>query len=228
MGGLAGIGGGAIMTPLLILGGVEPHRAAAASLFAIMGTSLGGITRLLRAGLVVLHVGVSLALTALVAAALGAAIAARLPARIMEIVIGLALYLAAAMTVYKPRLSRGRLGFILGILFIFIGTLFSAMAGKGGGSFAVPILVSVIGLDTRRAAATSRLVILASAATSTVVYALHGYLDLTLAIPLIIGTYTGSSIAARRLHRMSEESHKKLAITVYIVMGTLTIVKALL
>lgn len=227
IGGLAGIGGGAIMTPLMIIAGIEPHHAAAASLFAILGTSLGGLLRLIRARLVVVRVGLLLAATAFVAAALGASIAARLPPRIMEVVIGVAMYVAALSTIYKPRVARGRAGLILGVLFIFAGTVLSAMAGKGGGSFAVPVLVSVVGLDTRRAAATSRLVILASAATSTFVYALHGYLNLGLALPLILGTYIGSSIAARRLHEVSEESHKRLAVTVYVVMGTLALLKAL-
>lgn len=215
------------MTPILVVAGIEPHRAAAASLFAILGTSLGGLRRLLRAGLVEARIGSVLAAAALAGAALGAGIAARLPGRVMLFVIAAAMYTAAATTVYRPRFG-GRHAMALGIAFIFGGTMLSAMAGKGGGSFAVPVLISVVGLDTRRAAATARLVVLASAAASVTVYAAHGYLDPLLAAPLIAGTFTGSTIAARMLHEMSEERHRLLELAVFTTMGTLALAKALL
>ncbi len=221
-----GIGGGSIMTPMLVLAGVKPHVAAASSLFAILGTGLGGIRRLLREGLVDMRVGSVLAASAFAGAVLGAGVAIHLPEKLMLLVIALAMYIAAISTLYKLHV-RTRHPLLLGALVTMAGTALSAMAGKGGGSFAVTILVAVLGMEPRRAAATSRLVILASAATSVTVYAAVGYLDPRVALPLIAGTYTGSNLASRLLPRMHHASHKKLAVAIYVVMGTVALAKML-
>ncbi len=212
------------MTPLLVAAGVKPHVAAASSLFAILGTGLGGLKRLLREGLVDTRVGATLALAALLGAVAGASLAVRLPEKLMLVVIALAMYVAAASTYWNIRLET-RHPLALGFAVTLAGTLLSAMAGKGGGSFAVTILVTVLGMDAKKAAATSRLVILASAATSVAIYAAAGYLDPRIALPLIAGTFTGSTLSSRMLPAMHHKRHKRLATTIYITMGTIALAK---
>ncbi|MEB3851437.1 MAG: sulfite exporter TauE/SafE family protein, partial [Desulfurococcales archaeon] len=68
---LLGIGGGAIIVPLLVLAGVDVKVASPASLVAILGTSIGGLRYLYSRGLVNLRVAVVLEATTTLGAAAG-------------------------------------------------------------------------------------------------------------------------------------------------------------
>ncbi len=230
IGGMAGIGGGSIMTPLLIIAGVEPHHAVAASLFAIIGTSLGGIRRLLHEKLFHLKPGIIVAFSSSLGALAGSVIAVGIHAELLLYLIAAALYSSAALTLIEPRVNvksmLARYAMASGIM--FAGGFISGLAGKGGGSFAVPTLMLVVGLSSKEAAATSRLVILSNAVLADSVYILHGFFDPLLALPLVAGTYIGSSLSSRRLIRMKREAHKKLVASVYASMATLVLLKSLL
>ena len=67
--------------------------------------------------------------------------------------------------------------------------------GGGGGSVLVPMLTRVCGLDQRRAFATSVAVILPLCALSAAVYLLRGGLDLSAALPYLIGGAGGGVLA---------------------------------
>ena len=60
LGSMLGIGGGTLTTPILILYGIEPHRAVSSSLIAILGTSLGGLYHLYKRGFVKLRLALIL------------------------------------------------------------------------------------------------------------------------------------------------------------------------
>ena len=69
--------------------------------------------------------------------------------------------------------------------------------GGGGGSVLVPMLTRVCGLDQRRAFATSVAVILPLCALSAAVYLLRGGLDLSAALPYLIGGLIGGILAGK-------------------------------
>ena len=69
--------------------------------------------------------------------------------------------------------------------------------GGGGGSVLVPMLTRVCGLDQRRAFATSVAVILPLCALSAAVYLLRGGLDLSAALPYLIGGTVGGWAGGR-------------------------------
>ncbi len=111
--GLTGVGGGSLMTPILIFFfGVKPYLAVGTDLLFAAFTKMGGTVRLARAGLVdwrvVLHLSAgsipAALITLLVLKQVGAASAA--VQSLMTTTLGVALLLTAAATLYKA--LRGR------------------------------------------------------------------------------------------------------------------------
>ena len=106
--GLTGVGGGSLMTPILIFFfGVKPYMAVGTDLLFAAFTKLGGTVKMARSGLVqwrvVLHLSAgsipAALLTLWVLKTLGPADAA--VQRLMTTTLGVALLLTAAATLYK-------------------------------------------------------------------------------------------------------------------------------
>ncbi len=69
--------------------------------------------------------------------------------------------------------------------------------GAGGGLFLVPLMTAWCGLEQRKAFATSVAVILPLSIVSAVIYWMKGGLDLSAALPYLIGGAGGGAIAGR-------------------------------
>jgi uncharacterized membrane protein YfcA len=82
-----------------------------------------------------------------------------------------------------------------------VAGFFAALFGVGGGILIVPLLILVAAFAERRAMATSLAAIGITAATGTIVYALHGYLhpvDAALVgVPAMAGAVAGATIQQR-------------------------------
>ena len=90
---------------------------------------------------------------------------------------------------WKPWMPAAMAGGAAGIV--------NGFFGGGGGSVLVPMLTRVCGLDQRRAFATSVAVILPLCALSAAVYLLRGGLDLSAALPYLIGGTVGGWAGGR-------------------------------
>lgn len=75
--------------------------------------------------------------------------------------------------------------------------------GSGGGLFLVPLFTGWLHMEQRRAFATSVAVILPLSAVSFVVYLLKGGVDMTLALPYLIGGAAGGLLAGMLFRRLS-------------------------
>lgn len=233
MGTLLGIGGGSLTTPLLILYGVQPHQAVAASLVAVMGTSLGGIYHLFRHRLVRVGLTIFLETASISGAVLGAYLAVQLPAKTITLVVATALLISAILFATtsieksrKPPFGAVKSHAVAWFMSLAAGFL-SATAGIGGGILKAPMLVLILGLSLKSALATSKLMVGITAATGALVYGLAGHMDLTIAIPLTIGTYVGASVGARVLTRLKAKHTKIIAVVAYTILATTLILKAL-
>lgn len=87
------------------------------------------------------------------------------------------------------------------LLLGFVAGFFGALFGVGGGIVLVPLLVLVIGLDQRRAAATSLAAILVSAIAGAATYALHGDVKpgaaALVGLPAVAGVLLGTTLQQR-------------------------------
>jgi len=75
--------------------------------------------------------------------------------------------------------------------------LVNGFFGGGGGMVLVPLLTGKCGLDQRRAFATSVAIILPLCALSSVIYFLRGGLDLTAALPYLLGGLAGGFLGGK-------------------------------
>ena len=73
------------------------------------------------------------------------------------------------------------------------------MFGVGGGIIMVPLFVWLIGLDQRRASATSLIAIVPSAVAGAIQYAIAGHLDIVVGLLIAAGGIAGSLVGTRLL-----------------------------
>lgn len=82
----------------------------------------------------------------------------------------------------------------------------SGLFGVGGGLVIVPALVAVLGMDQRRASATSLAAIIVTAAVGSGTYALHEEASWAGAALLAVGALVGSQIGVLLLRRSQHPS----------------------
>jgi uncharacterized membrane protein YfcA len=86
------------------------------------------------------------------------------------------------------------LGFVLGAA--------SGLMGIGGGVLFMPVLLYGFGLSARNAAGTGVLLLFVTVAVGTFEQALHGFVDLKLALAILVGSSVGSQLGAVTTHRL--------------------------
>ena len=82
----------------------------------------------------------------------------------------------------------------------------SGLFGVGGGLVIVPALMAVLGMDQRRASATSLAAIIVTAAVGSGTYALHGEVSWAGGALLVVGALAGSQIGVWLLRRLPAPS----------------------
>ncbi len=78
----------------------------------------------------------------------------------------------------------------------------SGLLGIGGGVALMPVMLYGFGFPLRQAAGTGIFVLLASALVGTGIYAVEGYVDLRLAMALLVGSTVFAQIGAQLTHRL--------------------------
>lgn len=191
--GLVGVGGGIVMVPLLYAIFSHPEWsgvsippayhavvAHATSLFVIVPTAIAGILAYHKAGLVVWKVALPMAVTALIAAVGGVQLAVRLPPEVLKAGFGGFLVVSGLNLVFSsPSKAKGAAGSVQGMRLAIPGGLLvgliTALLGVGGGIVAIPILLYFVHLDVKKVAATSLGVVVFSALTAAITYAVSGW-----------------------------------------------------
>ncbi|KGM10136.1 permease [Cellulomonas bogoriensis 69B4 = DSM 16987] len=183
MAGLFGVGGGLLMVPLLItFAGLDQRRAAAASLLAIVPTSVVGATGYALRGEVDVPVAALVAVGGVVGAHLGARLMRVLPRPWLRwMFITLLVAVAAYMAFVEP--ARGTQidltpGSGAGLLAtgVVMGVT-AGLFGVGGGLITVPALIVLFGAGDLVAKGTSLLVIVPTAIAGTWANHRGGQLD---------------------------------------------------
>ena len=170
-GGLAGLGGGIIMIPLMYwVMRFKQREAHGSSLMAIVFTSLVGSIIYFRNSSTDFSAAVILAASAMITARLGALYAHSLPEKKLKTAFGWFVICVCVLLVSKDTLLTlvfrpGPFGYyaILIITGILTGFL-AGMMGVGGGSLMIPSLVICIGMSQHMAQGTSLLAMLPGSA----------------------------------------------------------------
>jgi hypothetical protein len=225
-GGLAGLGGGIIMIPLMVfLAGVTQHGAHGTSLLAIVFTGLIGSITYFSHGSVDWAAALVLAASALSMARFGALYAHSLPEERLRKAFGWFLICASLLLVSKGLILKSsyHIGPITYYIVLFATGMFtgflSGMMGIGGGGTMIPPLVILIGMPQHLAQGTSLLAMVPGGAMGAFTHYRLGNVAKDIALGLMIGAAIGSYFGATFAHVLPEFYLKLVFCVVGLWMG---------
>ena len=256
LGSILGIGGGAIIVPLLTIFFHVPIRIAiAASIVSVIATSSGGAIAFLRDGLTNIRVAMFLELATTTGAIFGALITKSVPDRVLFILFAVVLMWSAIAMVRKPKevatlitsddkianklklgatITTEREGKItytlvktkIGLAMMRCAGMVSSLLGIGSGVLKVPAMDLVMRMPLKASTATSNFMIGVTAASSAIIYLAEGQVDPILTAPVAVGVVIGATIGSRKLKTVNLNSLRYLFVVVLFVVAVEMIFKA--
>ena len=227
IGALIGLGGGVIITPLLVLAfGIDIRYAMGAALCSVIATSSGAAAAYLRDGISNMRIGLFLCVATTIGAVCGALLAVVLDPAVLSIIFGAAL-LATVLLSLRKRKDRsgadssdplavklrlpGRMPtpngsipytvhqVLPGFGVMWVAGVLSGLLGIGSGAFKVVAMDQIMRIPFKVTTATSNFMIGVTAAASVGVYLKRGYLDPALVAPVALGVLAGAFVGAKLL-----------------------------
>lgn len=254
LGALTGLGGGVIIVPLLVLGfGVDLRYAVGISLICVIATSSGAAIAFIREGYTNVRIALFLEMATTVGALAGAVVAAYVAKSMIGLIFGVTLIASAyysikkkeheeVQTVAHPWANALHLngsypssagvaqtynvaGVPIGFAMMFFAGVLSALLGIGSGALKVLAMDSVMKIPFKVSTTTSNFMIGVTAAASSGVYLGRGYIEPTLAAPVMLGILLGSMLGARLLPTMRVDTLRAIFAAVIAVVGVQMIIK---
>jgi uncharacterized membrane protein YfcA len=222
------------------------REAVAVSLVCVIATSSAAAGAYLRGRVANLRLGMVLTLFTTIGALVGGLVAFLLPERVLTALFAALLgYVAFTMvrgrgsapavapvaTVGGPTPPTGRVAAATAVLSTpdylvrrlvpasaaSVGAgVMSALLGVGGGAINVPTMHLIMGVPLRVAAATSNLMIGATAVASAIIYLVRGAIDPYIAGPTVVGVFLGATLGARIASRVDVRLLRWLFVAVLI------------
>ncbi len=247
LGAMTGLGGGVVIVPVLaLLFKVDIRYAIGASLVSVIATSSGAAIAYVREGLSNIRIGMFLEVATTLGAVFGAYLTAKISGHWIAIIFGVVL-LYSAFSSYRSKVDHlipvnpntlasklkltgtftsfegtnaysaedVPLGF--GIMF-GAGTL-SGLLGIGSGAVKVLAMDQVMKLPFKVSTTTSNFMIGVTAAASAGIYLARGYINPTIALPVMLGVLCGSLLGTRVLVKARVSILKQLFALVVVVLG---------
>jgi uncharacterized protein len=227
VGALIGLGGGVIITPLLVLAfGVDIRYAMGAALCSVIATSSGAAAAYLRDGISNMRIGLFLCVATTIGAVCGAQLAVVLDPAVLSIIFGVALLATVLLSLRKKKdlgsaeasdplavklrlpgtmpAPGGRTPYAVyhvfpGFCVMWVAGVLSGLLGIGSGAFKVVAMDQIMRIPFKVTTATSNFMIGVTAAASVGVYLQRGYLDPALVAPVALGVLAGAFMGAKLL-----------------------------
>jgi uncharacterized membrane protein YfcA len=245
--GLVGIGGGVLVVPFLyffyghsswsgvsVPAGLHTAAAHATSLLVVVPTAIWGARSYAQAGLVIWKAAIPIAVVSALGAIAGARLALVLPPETVRTAFGVFLLATGMQLLWRPHELSGRplrlntfaivsTGLVSGVL--------SGLMGIGGGAVAATMLIYLIGLDLKQAAATSLAIVGLAAISGTITYVLSGlgvqgmpagsvgYVHVLAALPILAGSLISVKLGTLANQSMPEKSLKRVFAAFFTLLG---------
>ncbi len=229
--GFYGIGGGIVLMPILLLSGFSPAVAVPTSLMFTFGTSLSGALAHTRMRNVNWKIAAMIGLVGAILAQASNRIVLHISGGydwLLNVWLILLLsYFAWSLynkrnneekppLIKNPYLASAIIGSIIGFL--------CALLGIGGGFITVPLLMSWLGFDTRKAIGTSLAAIIIISMGGVIGYSSQVELNYLLGLSLIIGAFIGSPFGAKMTaYYQTIEMTQRLSILYLFVIASIAV-----
>ena len=204
LGGGLGIGGGIILVPLLVLIGLDRHRAHATSLGGIVFIAAAGAASFAVSGEADVAAGVLVGIGGVLGSVIGASVMHRVSARALRVsftavlvIVGIRMIVDAdplAVTSALGAVAEAGIAIAIGL----IAGFFAGLVGIGGGVVIVPSSIFLLGLDQHQAQGTSLIAIIFTATAGSLVNLRNERVRLVDGLSVGLGGALGS-IAGSRL-----------------------------
>jgi uncharacterized membrane protein YfcA len=227
LGALTGLGGGVVIVPaLILLFKVDIRYAIGASLVSVIATSSGAAAAYVSDGLSNIRIGMFLEVATTLGALLGAYLTTRVSTHSIATVFGVVLLYSAyasfrnmfevsAATKAVPLATMLKLNgsypgptgtesysaqhIPLGFGIMFGAGTLSGLLGIGSGAVKVLAMDRAMKLPFKVSTTTSNFMIGVTAAASAGIYLSKGYIDPSIAMPVMLGVLVGSIIGSKLL-----------------------------
>jgi uncharacterized protein len=248
LGSLTGLGGASILIPILVFYGIPVKEAIACGMVAIIATSSGSASAYVRQRIANIKVAMFLEMFTIIGAIAGATITTFISpiflyfffaAFLMTSFLGLrhirsdyvpvdkqdrisnwlelegSYYDQAHQRIVPYRITNA----VPGGLGMLVAGLAAGMLGIGAGAFKVTVQENILKIPAKVASTTSNFIIGMTALAGASVYLFSGYLNLTLMVPMAVGTTVGAVIGGRILNRMNNRVLRVLffALVTYLI-----------
>lgn len=227
---VAGIGGGAFYTPVLhFIVGLEVTNALAVASSGILTSSLIASIIYLRRRIAELKIAIPILIGQMLSSSISTYLTTIVPKTVIYVVLAFILIFNSTRILFgnrnvesRPSRKYSYVEFLL--LGLFVGFI-APLAGIGGGVIIVPSLISIYGVDSKVASATSLVVIASSYSLVTTLHIYLGNMLVEYAIPLITGIIFGSLLGTK-LHISSKPVHIRFIVGVIaLIFGLYTVYK---
>jgi uncharacterized membrane protein YfcA len=247
LGSLIGLGGAAMLTPLLVLTGIPIKEAIASCMVTIIATSSGSASSYVKQRITNIKVAMYLEMFTITGAIIGATITTRINP------VYLYFFFAAFLMLSFFRLRTPKDGLtlsgkqdrvsrwlelhgsyydqahdkvvdykvnnaLLGGAGMMVAGVAAGMLGIGAGAFKVTVHEKIMHMPTKVSSTTSNFIIGMTALAGTSIYLFSGLLNLTLMAPMAIGATLGAIIGGRILNKISNKVLKILFLIVVIAL----------
>lgn len=255
LGALTGLGGGVVLVPLLtIFFHVDLRYAIGASLVSVIATSSGAAAAYVKEGFSNIRIGMFLEIATTLGALLGAYLTAKVPGNTIAIIFGIVLLYSAFVSrrarqrtaVEEPpdpvatrlklngsfpdtsgtrnyNVYRVPAGFSL----MSLAGMLSGLLGIGSGALKVVAMDQAMKIPFKVSTTTSNFMIGVTAAASAGIYLSRGYIDPSLAMPVMIGVLIGSLLGTRVLVRTRTMLLRQVFSGVIVLLGLEMMVKGI-
>jgi uncharacterized membrane protein YfcA len=200
---MVGLGGGLIFSPLFILLEYPLSTAISASLFLNGIAAVSAAIVYFKQRMVDVKTGLPLLVTSTLFAPLGAMLTSKVDIKIFSAILAFVILLAAARMLFsKKRESKGvHIGDIRriiggGCIGAVIGVM-AGMLGIGGGVFIVPLLIYILKMATKTAAATSIFIVVFSSFSGFIAHVSLADTDWKFILFAAIFSFAGGQLGSR-------------------------------
>jgi hypothetical protein len=255
LGSLTGLGGGVVLVPLLtIFFHVDLRYAIGASLVSVIATSSGSAAAYVKEGFSNIRIGMFLEIATTTGALFGAYLTAIIPSKAIAIIFGVVLmYSAYVSRRTRPRTDQEQppdplatklkmngsfpdtsgirhynvYNVPAGFGIMWIAGALSGLLGIGSGALKVVAMDQAMRIPFKVSTTTSNFMIGVTAAASAGVYLSRGYIDPTLAMPVMIGVLIGSLMGTRVLVKTQTKQLRLVFSVVIVLLGVEMMFKGL-